>query len=82
MGPATLDRHRGATSCRSGSTIQGLGIEKCLLQGTLCSTQRWDIMKRAMRGHAGREARPAQAGARGEELWIAWGLLDMQRHQR
>lgn len=52
MGPATWDWHRGTTSHRSGSTLWGLGIEKCLLQGTLRSTQRWDIMKRAMRGHS------------------------------
>lgn len=67
---------------RSDTTIWGLGIEKWLLQGTLCSTQRWDIEKRAMRGHAGRETRLVQAGAPEEELWTAWGLLDMQRCQR
>lgn len=53
MGPATWDWHR-ATTHRVGGTILGFGIEKCLLQGTLCSTQRWDIMKRATRGQGGK----------------------------
>lgn len=78
MGPATWDWHRGTTH-RVGGTLWGLGIEKCLL---LCSTQRWDIMKRATRGRAGKEARLVQADAPREERWIAWGLLDVQRCQR
>lgn len=81
MGPAAWDWHRGTTH-RVGGTVWGLGIEKCLLQGTLCSTQRWNTMKRAMMGHAGREARLVWADAPAEEQWIAWGLLDVQRCQR